>query len=78
MKTVHTGLHISESDWKILMSHSAAMLGHLEVPQKEKEEGLSFLESLRTANRLDAGAPLLSLTLGPQSARELPDPAAIR
>ena len=47
MKTMHTGLHISESDWKVFMAHSAAMLGHLGVAQNEKEEVVSFLESLK-------------------------------
>jgi len=47
MKTMHRGLHISESDWQVFMSHSAAMMGHLGVPEKEKEEVRSFLESLK-------------------------------
>ena len=46
MKTSHDGMHISESDWAVFMRHSAAMLDHFGVPEREKEDVLAFFASL--------------------------------
>ena len=48
MKTVHTGLGITEREWEIFMGHTRAMLAHLEVPERESQEVLGFLESLKS------------------------------
>jgi len=47
MRTSHDGLGISESEWQVLMRHAIASLDRFEVPEKEKGEVLSFLDSLK-------------------------------
>jgi hemoglobin len=47
MKTTHTGLGITEREWEIFMRHTRAMLAHLAVPERESQEVLSFVESLK-------------------------------
>jgi hemoglobin len=47
MRLSHDGMHISESDWEVFMRHSAAMLAHFEVPERETQEVLSFLTGLK-------------------------------
>ena len=47
MKTSHSGLGISENDWKILMTHCVATLDKFEVPEIEKNEVCSFFDSLK-------------------------------
>jgi len=47
MKTSHQGLAISENEYDILMTHCVATLDKFEVPEREKNEVCSFLDSLR-------------------------------
>ena len=47
MKTTHAGLGISKSEYDILMTHCEATLDKFEVPDREKGEVCSFLDSLR-------------------------------
>ncbi len=47
MKTSHDGLGISEGQYDILMTHCQATLDKFEVPDREKGEVCSFLDSLR-------------------------------
>lgn len=47
MKTSHQGLGISESEYDILMTHCVATLDNFEVPEREKNEVCSFLDSLK-------------------------------
>ncbi len=47
MKTSHAGLGISESDWNVLMRHIVATLEDLGVAEKEKEEFLSLVGTLK-------------------------------
>jgi hemoglobin len=48
MKMSHAGLGISESDWNVLMRHTAATLEDLGVAQKEKDEFLSLVATLKS------------------------------
>ncbi len=47
MKTLHTGMHLDEEDWKRAMDHLIATLESFEVPEHEKAEVLSFHENLK-------------------------------
>jgi hemoglobin len=47
MKTSHTGMRISASDWDVFMRHSTATLDHFGVPAREKEEVLAFFTGLK-------------------------------
>jgi hemoglobin len=47
MKTSHTGLGITESDWDIAARLLTSTLDKFKVPQKEKEEVLTFVTSLK-------------------------------
>lgn len=47
MKTVHTGLGITESDWELAAKHLAEALDKYKVPKKEKDEVLAFVTSLK-------------------------------
>ena len=47
LKTAHTGLGISESDWQATVKHFVTTLDKLKVPQKEKEDLLAFVSGLR-------------------------------
>ena len=58
MKTSHTGLGITEREWEIFMGHTRAMLAHLEVPERESQEVLGFLESLRAEVVQPAAVPV--------------------
>jgi hemoglobin len=49
MKTVHTGLNFSDSDWEALMGHLNDTLDKFEVPQKERGEVVGFISSLKDA-----------------------------
>lgn len=43
MKTAHTGLNITESDWNITVKHLTATLDKFKVPDKEKNEVLQAI-----------------------------------
>ena len=47
MKTSHTGLGISESDWQLAVKHLVATLDKFKVPEKEKGELLAIASSLK-------------------------------
>ncbi len=48
MKTSHTGMGITDREWEIFMRHTRAMLAHLAVPERESQEVIGFLESLKS------------------------------
>ena len=47
MKTAHTGLHITEDDWQSSVKALVATLDKFKVPDKEKNEVLSAISSLK-------------------------------
>ena len=48
MKTVHTGLHITEEDWQAAVKHLTATLDKFKVPQQEKGEVLGAISRLKS------------------------------
>ena len=42
MKSSHSGLGITESEWQTNMRHAAAALDRFNIPQKEKDEFLAL------------------------------------
>ncbi len=47
MKTVHTGLGITEADWEVGAKHLVETLDHLKVAKKEKDEVVAFVVGLK-------------------------------
>jgi len=47
MVTSHKGMKISESDWRIFMTHLRATLEKFKVPDHEKSDVIGFVESLK-------------------------------
>ena len=47
MKTSHAGLGITEADWDAAAKHLTASLDKFKVPEKEKNELLAFVTSLK-------------------------------
>lgn len=47
MKTVHEGLGITEDDWNIAAKHLVGSLEKFKVPQKEKDEVVAIVTSLK-------------------------------
>lgn len=47
MKTVHTGLEISEEEWDLSARHLVATLDKFKVPEKEKMEVLTAVNGLK-------------------------------
>jgi len=47
MKTVHTGLKITESDWNSMVKHLVGTLDKFKVPEKEKSDVLTALSGLK-------------------------------
>ncbi len=47
MKTTHRGMRISESDWQAFLGHVNATLDAFTVPGQERDEVLSFFDSLK-------------------------------
>ena len=47
MKTVHTGLNITESDWSSMVKYLVGTLDKFKVPEKEKNEVLTALSGLK-------------------------------
>lgn len=47
MKISHRGMKISESDWAIFLDHAGATMKVLRVPQKECDEIVEFVLSLK-------------------------------
>ena len=56
MKASHEGLGITESDWQVSVGHLVAALDKFKVPQKEKDELLAAVSSLKP----DIVAPAMS------------------
>ncbi|MBI1749092.1 MAG: group 1 truncated hemoglobin [Acidobacteria bacterium] len=47
MKVAHEGLNITESDWEVSVNHLVATLDKFKVPQKEKDEVLAAISSMK-------------------------------
>lgn len=47
MKTVHTGLGITDSDWQAAVKDLVATLDHFKVGQREKDEVLTAVSTLK-------------------------------
>ena len=47
MKVSHKGMKISESDWSIFFGHAGATMQALQVPQKECDDVVAFVSSLK-------------------------------
>ena len=47
MALAHRGMRISESDWNVFLSHAAATLAQLQVPEAEQRDVVAFVLSLR-------------------------------
>ncbi len=47
MKITHRGMKISENDWSIFFEHAGATMKALEVPQKECDDIVAFVSSLK-------------------------------
>ncbi len=48
MKTSHAGMRIDASDWSAFMGHLNATLGTLDVPQRERDDVIAFVESTKS------------------------------
>ena len=48
MKTVHSGLGITENDWQSAVNDLLASLAHFKVPQKEKDELVAIVASTKS------------------------------
>ena len=48
MKTAHTGLNISETDWNVTVKHLTATLDKFKVPDREKNEVLQAIAAQKT------------------------------
>ncbi len=48
MKTVHTGLGITESDWQVNVKLLTATLDKFKVPQKEREDVFAAVSGLKS------------------------------
>ncbi len=47
LKTAHSGLGITESDWQIAVGHLKAALDRLKLQQKEKDDVLAAVSGLK-------------------------------
>ena len=47
MKSTHTGLGITESDWETSMKHLAVSLDKLKITGKEREELMGLVDALK-------------------------------
>lgn len=48
MKKSHAGMQIDASDWSAFMGYLSATLGALEVPQRERDDVIAFVESTKS------------------------------
>ena len=48
MKTAHKGMRISESDWSAFLGHLNATLDAFQVPQRERNELVAFIQSTKS------------------------------
>jgi hemoglobin len=47
MAICHKGMRISESDWNAFLGHAAATLTKFQVPARERDEIVAFVQSLK-------------------------------
>ena len=47
MKVSHKGMRISASDWSVFIGHVDATLDKFQVPQKEHDEVVAFIQSTK-------------------------------
>jgi hemoglobin len=47
MKVAHAGLGITDADWDVSVKHLVATLDKFKVPQKEKDEVLGAISTLK-------------------------------
>ena len=47
MKLSHVGMRISESDWSAFMGHVNATLDSFQVPQREHDDVVAFIQSTK-------------------------------
>ena len=47
MKSSHAGLGITESDWHVMVKHFLASLAKFQVPQKEQDELVAIVATLK-------------------------------
>ncbi len=47
MKTSHKGMNISENDWSIFLEHAGSTMQALQVPEKECNDVVEFVLSLK-------------------------------
>jgi len=47
MQISHRGMGITESDWQIFIGHVTATLANFQVPQKEQDDVLAFIDSTK-------------------------------
>ena len=47
MTLAHRGMRISESDWKVFLGHAGATLAKFDVPERERNEVVAFVQSLK-------------------------------
>jgi hemoglobin len=47
MRLSHLGMGITESDWKVFLSHAAATLEKFQVPASEQRDVVEFVQSLK-------------------------------
>ena len=69
MQTSHDGLVITRRDWAVFSEHAQAVLRELEIPETEKQEVLTFLESFKGVLGID-DHPGAGSNGGPLSQRE--------
>jgi len=48
MKTSHKGMQISENDWSIFLEHAGSTMQALQVPEKECNDVVEFVLSLKS------------------------------
>ena len=48
MKTLHIGMKLNESDWSALLGHLNATLETFQVPQAERDDVVTFIQSTKT------------------------------
>jgi hemoglobin len=47
MKTSHKGMQIGESDWSAFLGHLNATLDAFQVPERERDQVVAFIESTK-------------------------------
>lgn len=47
MKISHKGMRISESDWSAFIEHLSATLDAFQVPERERDEVVAFMQSTK-------------------------------